>query len=718
MGHSQSKGEAGDGDSLPTFSRSEIPGTTSIDSSRGYTTELVSSDGQMNRSDAASVELTGSLHQMYHSPPRLASWLSGSLERKHKGFGDAAHMSDMSPSDNTPAESAQKVGESILIKREYPLNPVLHSKLNKPLEISGSFDENTHLLKSIDLDAMISRLLDAGYSSKFTKSVCLKNAEISAICSASQQLLLSQPVLLDLLSPVQIVGDIHGQYTDLIRLFGMCGFPHASNYLFLGNYVHDGKQSLETILLLLCYKLKYPEHFFLLRGSHECAKTTREVGFYEECKRRCNLKIWKTFIETFNCLPIAAVVSGKIFCAHGGLSPRLWHIDEIRKIARPTDVPDFGLLRDLLWSSPADMDEDWKPNERGMSFTFGNKVTKDFLQRHDFDLICRGHLMVDEGYEFFQDRMLVTLFSAPRYREEFDNWGAIMSVSDTLTCRFERMKPLDATALRRQIKKERNKRNSILNSPDYRHDQSDLVSNTDDDLNEMLESDFEQGASKGAPFNQVPTTETSKTMLSNVSRATDDKASLPELPDNSQLGLASDLFKAILSLFITIAQRAVKTEHSRRLRSELERLFLWGDAISISNGQLHEVFSESPDVRQTVISTLYELGNVINDNILRAFSRTTQSEESDGSAEFILTDLAQSDMAQQLQKLLKKAAPVWGAPENTAEIGSLSDDETMRYDLDEILDDVAIYIDCLMDLSLALEKPVVDIEPFGLQGAV
>lgn len=161
---------------------------------------------------------------------------------------------------------------------------------------------------------------------------------------------------------ILFLGDIHGQYTDLLRLFEYGGFPPEANYLFLGDYVDRGKQSLETICLLLAYKIKYPENFFLLRGNHECASINRIYGFYDECKlwnvinnffacinkhcfsgkRRYNIKLWKTFTDCFNCLPIAAIIDEKIFCCHGGLSPDLQGMEQIRRIMRPTDVPDTG----------------------------------------------------------------------------------------------------------------------------------------------------------------------------------------------------------------------------------------------------------------------------------------------------------------------------------------------------------------------------------------
>lgn len=131
-------------------------------------------------------------------------------------------------------------------------------------------------VRTFDIDDLISRLIEAGYQSpvKMPK-LALKNHEIVAVCQAAREIFLSQPTLIELNPPVKIVGDTHGQYQDLLRMFNMCGWPPQANYLFMGDYVDRGKQSLETILLLLCYKIKFPENFFLLRGNHECANVTR-----------------------------------------------------------------------------------------------------------------------------------------------------------------------------------------------------------------------------------------------------------------------------------------------------------------------------------------------------------------------------------------------------------------------------------------------------------
>ncbi|KAI8343646.1 serine/threonine-protein phosphatase PP-Z1 [Chlamydoabsidia padenii] len=268
--------------------------------------------------------------------------------------------------------------------------------------------------RNLDIDECIDRLLKVGRSAKVHKSICFKNSEIVAICHAAQEVFTRQPG----------------------------GFPPDTNYLFMGDYVDRGKQSLETILLLFLYKIKFPETLFLLRGNHETGSVTRVYGFYDECKRRTNVKIWKTFVDVFNNLPIAALVAEKIFCVHGGLSPSMNSMEQVRNIIRPTDVPEYGLLNDLLWSDPSDTVINYDDNDRGVSFIFGKKIVNEFLARHDLDLVCRAHMVVEDGYEFFNNRSLVTVFSAPNYCGEFDNFGAIMSVDDELVCSFELLSPV------------------------------------------------------------------------------------------------------------------------------------------------------------------------------------------------------------------------------------------------------------------------------------
>ncbi|KAK9902662.1 hypothetical protein WJX75_001826 [Coccomyxa subellipsoidea] len=235
------------------------------------------------------------------------------------------------------------------------------------------------------LDDVIDRLLEVR-AGRPGKQVQLTEQEIRHLCLTAKEIFMSQPNLLELEAPIKICGDIHGQYSDLLRLFEYGGFPPEANYLFLGDYVDRGKQSLETICLLLAYK---------------------------------------------------------ILCMHGGLSPELKSLEQVKRIPRPTDVPDTGLLCDLLWADPDKEIQGWGENDRGVSYTFGPDSVLDFLAKHDLDLICRAHQVVEDGYEFFAKRQLVTIFSAPNYCGEFDNAGAMMSVDETLMCSFQILKPAE-----------------------------------------------------------------------------------------------------------------------------------------------------------------------------------------------------------------------------------------------------------------------------------
>ncbi|KPI84925.1 putative serine/threonine protein phosphatase pp1(59) [Leptomonas seymouri] len=271
----------------------------------------------------------------------------------------------------------------------------------------------------------------------------LTEEEVVYLVMETRKIFMSQPMLVEIAAPVNMCGDVHGQYYDLLRLFELGGYPPESNYIFLGDYVDRGEQSLESVCLLFAYKLRFPENFFLLRGNHESSSISRIYGFFDECKRRFSVRLWKLFTDTFNCMPVAGLVEGRILCMHGGLSPELHSLDQIRRILRPTDVPDSGLICDLLWSDPADEPiVGFGDNDRGVSWTFGENVVESIVQNFDLDLICRAHQVVDEGYLFFAKRKLVTVFSAPNYCGEFNNYGAFLCVDANLMCSVKQIAPL------------------------------------------------------------------------------------------------------------------------------------------------------------------------------------------------------------------------------------------------------------------------------------
>ena len=331
--------------------------------------------------------------------------------------------------------------KDIIVNNDDNNNININKKNNSKNTIIRIQDEDPD--KKFKLDELISKLLLAKEYKPNTE-INLNEKEIKYVINKSYNIISNQPVFIELDSPINICGDVHGQFYDLLRLFNYGGEPPKTNYLFLGDYVDRGKNSLETIVLLLAYKIKYPENFFLLRGNHESDNINKIYGFYDECKRRFNIKIWKKFNDLFNIFPISAIIKDKILCMHGGLSPNLQNLDQLKNIVRPTEIPDSGLLCDLLWSDPnMNNEEDWGENERGVSYTFSENVVENFLDKYDLDLICRAHQVVENGYEFFANRQLVTIFSAPNYCGEFDNAGAFMMIEENLMCSFKILKPIN-----------------------------------------------------------------------------------------------------------------------------------------------------------------------------------------------------------------------------------------------------------------------------------
>ena len=289
------------------------------------------------------------------------------------------------------------------------------------------------------IDNILFKLLEARNKLPGTQ-IALQEEEVQYIINKSLPIIENQDILLELEPPIKVCGDIHGQFYDLLRIFEFQGYPDESSYLFLGNYVDFGNQGIEVLCLLLCYKIKFPENFFLLRGNHESAYLNRLNGFCDECKRKFDIKIWKSFVNLFNYLPVAALIEDKIFCVHGGLSPELKKIENIQNLKRPSDVPKVGLLCDLLFSDPDDVDF-YGENENGISITFGEKVVHSFIKNNDIDLIVRGNQVVEKGYEFFANQKLLTIFSAPNFRDQYHNSACILCIDENLLCKFEILRP-------------------------------------------------------------------------------------------------------------------------------------------------------------------------------------------------------------------------------------------------------------------------------------
>ena len=264
-------------------------------------------------------------------------------------------------------------------------------------------------------------------------------------CETVKPVIAAEPIVLRLDAPVHIVGDIHGQFYDLLRIFEKIGSPENTKYVFLGDYVDRGEQSIEVIAILLIYKILYPENIYLLRGNHEISEINQIHGFKSECITRYSNRLWGIFNDVFNYFPIAAIIGDKIFCTHGGISPEISQISALESIERPIQSPQ-GFVLDFLVSDPDPFALKWSKNPRGSSYVFGAPQVHSFLDKNDLDLIVRAHQMVDQGFEFpFEpDRCLVTVFSAPSESSlGVKNPGAIMNVDSALCCTFTEIYPIE-----------------------------------------------------------------------------------------------------------------------------------------------------------------------------------------------------------------------------------------------------------------------------------
>jgi len=203
----------------------------------------------------------------------------------------------------------------------------------------------------------------------------LEENDLKKLCDLVRTYLLEESNVQPVSSPVTVCGDIHGQFFDLLELFRTGGELPKTNYIFMGDFVDRGYHSLETFTYLLLLKAKYPSKITLLRGNHESRQITQVYGFYDEIQQKYgNPNAWKYCCQVFDYLTLAAVIDGKILCVHGGLSPDIKTLDQIRTIQRNQEIPHEGAFCDLMWSDPEDI-ETWQVSPRGAGWIFGSKST-------------------------------------------------------------------------------------------------------------------------------------------------------------------------------------------------------------------------------------------------------------------------------------------------------------------------------------------------------
>ena len=269
----------------------------------------------------------------------------------------------------------------------------------------------------------------------------LSEEELKSLIEKSIEILEKEDNVIQVSSPVTICGDTHGQYHDLLELFRIGGKCPDTNYLFMGDYVDRGNHSIETICLLLTLKIRYPKRIYLTRGNHESIEITQIYGFYDECYQKYgNHNIWNMFTKLFTFFPLCAIVDNKIFCLHGGLSPSVKTIDQIRQIDRKVDIPKEGPISDLLWSDPDDR-VGFCESPRGAGFIFGADVTCQFLRINDLHMIDRAHQLVMKGYNYIHHDNVCTIFSAPNYCYRCGNMAAIMEVNENLDINIQQFDP-------------------------------------------------------------------------------------------------------------------------------------------------------------------------------------------------------------------------------------------------------------------------------------
>ena len=277
-----------------------------------------------------------------------------------------------------------------------------------------------------------------------TREGKLEKADLLELINLFQAQIKSEPNILKIQDPVTVVGDIHGQFYDLLKLLEVGGSPETTKYLFLGDYVDRGAFSIECVLLLCAIKLNYKTTILMLRGNHECRQMTSFFNFKQECEIKYDLEVYDKIMETFDCLRISCLINEKFIAIHGGISPDIDKVLDITKINRFTEPPKTGPMCDMLWSDPVEKDEEaltvsWLENStRGCSYVFGAKAATPFLTKNDILSIIRAHEAQLEGFKMYKWNnnvdfpSVITIFSAPNYCDVYNNKAAVISFKNNM----------------------------------------------------------------------------------------------------------------------------------------------------------------------------------------------------------------------------------------------------------------------------------------------
>ncbi|KAM4704050.1 serine/threonine-protein phosphatase 2B catalytic subunit beta isoform 1-T1 [Rhinophrynus dorsalis] len=267
------------------------------------------------------------------------------------------------------------------------------------------------------------------------------------IINEGAAILRREKTMIEVEAPITVCGDIHGQFFDLMKLFEVGGSPANTRYLFLGDYVDRGYFSIECVLYLWVLKILYPSTLFLLRGNHECRHLTEYFTFKQECKIKYSERVYEACMEAFDCLPLAALLNQQFLCVHGGLSPEIHTLDDIKRLDRFKEPPAFGPMCDLLWSDPSEDFGNEKSQEhfshntvRGCSYFYSYPAVCEFLQNNNLLSIIRAHEAQDAGYRMYRKSQttgfpsLITIFSAPNYLDVYNNKVTEMLVNVLSIC--------------------------------------------------------------------------------------------------------------------------------------------------------------------------------------------------------------------------------------------------------------------------------------------